>query len=107
MASNKKHYSDIYVYDGRIKLEFAHNDSEGCVTVCLMSEDPYDAEKEEREINGLLNESVTGLGKDDSLITETLFNAISSVLASASSESNSADLREKKKKKKKKKTIKH
>lgn len=48
MASNKKHYSDIYVYDGRIKLEFAHNDSEGCVTVCLMSEDPYDAEKEGR-----------------------------------------------------------
>ena len=46
MASNRKHYSDIYVYDGRIKLEFAHNDSEGCVTVCLMSEDPYDAEKE-------------------------------------------------------------
>lgn len=48
MASDKKHYSDIYVYDGRIKLEFAHNDSEGCVTVCLMSEDPYDAEKEGR-----------------------------------------------------------
>ena len=48
MASNKKHYSDIYVYDGHIKLEFAHNDSEGCVTVCLMSEDPYDAEKEGR-----------------------------------------------------------
>lgn len=48
MASNKKHYSDIYVYDGRIKLEFAHNDSEGCVTVCLMSEDPYGAEKEGR-----------------------------------------------------------
>lgn len=48
MASNKKHYSDIYVYDGRIKLEFAHNDSEGCVTVCLMSEDPYYAEKEGR-----------------------------------------------------------
>ena len=49
MASNKKHYSDIYVYDGHIKLEFAHNDSEGCVTVCLMSEDPYDAEKEGRK----------------------------------------------------------
>ena len=49
MASNKKHYSDIYVYDGRIKLEFAHNDSEGCVTVCLMSEDPYYAEKEGRK----------------------------------------------------------
>ena len=48
MASNNKHYSDIYVYDGHIKLEFAHNDSEGCVTVCLMSEDPYDAEKEGR-----------------------------------------------------------
>ena len=48
MASNKKHYSDIYVYDGHIKLEFAHNDTEGCVTVCLMSEDPYDAEKEGR-----------------------------------------------------------
>ena len=48
MASNKKHYSDINVYDGRIKLEFAHNDSEGCVTVCLMSEDPYYAEKEGR-----------------------------------------------------------
>lgn len=48
MASNKKHYSDIYVYDGHIKLEFAHNDSEGCVTVCLMNEDPYDAEKEGR-----------------------------------------------------------
>lgn len=49
MASNKKHYSDIYVFDGRIKLEFAHNDSEGCVTVCLMSEDPYYAEKEGRK----------------------------------------------------------
>lgn len=49
MASNKKHYSDINVYDGRIKLEFAHNDNEGCVTVCLMNEDPYNAEKEGRK----------------------------------------------------------
>ena len=49
MASNKKHYSDINVYDGRIRLEFVNADKEGCVTVCLMNEDPYHAEKEGRK----------------------------------------------------------
>ena len=49
MASNKKHYSDINVYDGRIKLELAHNDNEGCVTVCLMNEEPYYAKKAGRK----------------------------------------------------------
>lgn len=98
----------ITVIDHDTMCAFKMSDlSKSAADSILSKIETYDAEKEEREINGLLNESVTGLGKDDSLITETLFNAISSVLASASSESNSADLREKKKKKKKKKTIKH
>ena len=49
MATNKKHYSDIHVYDSRVRTQFYSNENEGCVTVCLMSEDPYNAEKEGRK----------------------------------------------------------
>ena len=49
MANNKKHYSDIYVYDCRVRTMFSEGDNEGCVTVCLMNEDPYYAEREGRK----------------------------------------------------------
>lgn len=49
MATNKKHYSDIHVYDSRVRTTFVEGDNEGCVTVCLMNADPYYEEKEGRK----------------------------------------------------------
>lgn len=47
-SNNRKHYSDIFVYDSRVMVEFVSSENEGCVTVCLLSEDSYNAKKEGR-----------------------------------------------------------
>lgn len=47
--NNRKHYSDIHVYDSRIVIDFVTGDNEGTVTVCLMNADPYYEKKEGRK----------------------------------------------------------
>lgn len=47
-SSSRKHYSDVFVYDSRVRTEFTSSENEGCVTVCLLSEDSYKAKKEGR-----------------------------------------------------------
>lgn len=47
-TSNKKHYSDIHIYDSRVITQFVSGDNKGCVTVCLMNADPYHEKREGR-----------------------------------------------------------
>ena len=48
-TNNKKHYSDIYIYNSRVITQFTAGDNEGRVTVCLMNADPYHEEREGRK----------------------------------------------------------